>query len=109
MGRMKPTVGEIATMIDRMIWLGNSPEKIAEEIHSRYNPVMKPLTELANSEEDCRKVFEHVFPGRRFERVVKYSSGIDIEGDNSCCMVTENTLRNADFIRSLGYDLTPET
>lgn len=103
----------------------------AVDIFNLHNPAMKPLSELANNEEDCRKVMIYMARNVRFKRIDKHVSLFVIQGFCAGMDGVEMTLsitvfhdgrgilfnndgnvltfKLAHFIQKLGYDVTPET
>lgn len=145
---MKPTVEDIAKCIDsylsspsNMYLAEHYPSKaaasIAEEVYALFNPVLKPLSELANNKGACLEIFNFIVgPNGRFNLVsgkvnhvnifgsIHYSEderswqlvNIDIHSDGRILFridTSEDPIRRifdvVDFIRSLGYDVTTET
>ena len=47
---MKPTVDEIELILIAADELGKSHKEVSERIHALFNPILKPLSELENSE-----------------------------------------------------------
>ena len=51
-------------------------------LNALFNPELKPLSELANDEEDCRKVFE-LFMGEQMLRKSRMARGVQLQGYGS--------------------------
>lgn len=126
-----PTIEDLTKILSDHAWSGGYHEDTAAEIHALYNPAMKPLSELANDDEACRKIFELILPGS-FEIKTKSDEwaltieGRDGEGESFGELIIDyygncqafdwisegkdyNPFLIVDKIRSLGYEPSPET
>ena len=120
---MKPTIKEITRVMFSMLITGRGYKEIEQAIYDLFNPPMKLITELAKSEEDCRKIAEYV--GYIFISLeLIYEECIIIRGKNEIGSTVKLALWNdgdvfldlnqqeeqiynpfqfVDFMRELGY------
>jgi hypothetical protein len=129
---MTPTLEQIIANLQRTMPLVRRQAVVeaAKSIEALFNPVRKPLSELANSEEDCRELADMISFQYEGHRMNKEYNAVEIWGEVNTFQnghlfiypdgdvifninqVTEHLgypFVIVDWIRSKGYDVTPET